>query len=253
MKEKRLVVRLGLAALLLCVFAVKASAFSWHDVFGGIKGSIKVKDDAKLAQEAKISVVDAEKTVMKAYPSAKIKSIKLDEENDYLVYAAVFASDIGNFDAKIDAGNGKILKEEKADNEDIESDEKTGEEADEDNMQNDTIVVGSIVLKDAQDKDLLSLAKISIEQAISSAQAKQAGKVVGASLDNENGFLVYSVEIASKNVSAVDVKVDAGNGKVLKVAAAADNEEEGKTEMKKDKESKEKGSSETEKDEENNE
>lgn len=59
-----------------------------------------------------------------------------------------------------------------------------------------------------------SLAKITKEQAIKSAKARLAGKVLNASLDNEDGNLVYSVEIRTKS-GVADVKVDAGNGKVL--------------------------------------
>jgi uncharacterized membrane protein YkoI len=34
-------------------------------------------------------------------------------------------------------------------------------------------------------------------------------------LEDENGFLVYGIEVVSADKSVVDVKVDAGTGKVL--------------------------------------
>lgn len=40
------------------------------------------------------------------------------------------------------------------------------------------------------------------------------GQVIKVSLDNENGNVVYSVEIRT-STGIVDVKVDAGNGTVL--------------------------------------
>jgi len=38
-----------------------------------------------------------------------------------------------------------------------------------------------------------------------------------AELENENGYLVYGVEIVKADKQIADVKVDAGNGKILKV------------------------------------
>ena len=43
------------------------------------------------------------------------------------------------------------------------------------------------------------------------------GKGLKAELENENGYLVYGVEIAEADRQIADVKVDAGNGKVLKI------------------------------------
>jgi uncharacterized membrane protein YkoI len=66
-----------------------------------------------------------------------------------------------------------------------------------------------------------SLAKITKEQAIRAASAKVAGKVADAELENEDGNLVYGVEIENGK-GTFDVKVDAGNGAVLLVAQDKD-------------------------------
>jgi uncharacterized membrane protein YkoI len=80
---------------------------------------------------------------------------------------------------------------------------------------------GSIAVPDAQYEGmseadesaaLAPLATITPEQASAAAQADVPGDVQKVELDNENGSLVYSVEIGGK-----DVKVDAGNGAVLHV------------------------------------
>ena len=55
-----------------------------------------------------------------------------------------------------------------------------------------------------------SLAKITPEQAIAVAEAAIGRKAKEVELENENGNLVYEVEIGKK-----EVIVDAGNGKVL--------------------------------------
>lgn len=65
-----------------------------------------------------------------------------------------------------------------------------------------------------ESKTLKSMAKISEEQAKAAALKVIPGKVTEISLDNEDGNVVYSVEVkTTKNV--VEVKVDAGNGQVL--------------------------------------
>lgn len=66
-------------------------------------------------------------------------------------------------------------------------------------------------LKDQQEaKKLQSLAKITPQQAQQSAEAAEKGKAIRVKLENEDGDLVYAVVIGQK-----DVKVDAGNARVL--------------------------------------
>jgi uncharacterized membrane protein YkoI len=61
-----------------------------------------------------------------------------------------------------------------------------------------------------EDKKLQALAKITAEQAKQAAETSVGGKASSVKLENEDGNLVYAVEISQK-----EVKVDAGNGKVL--------------------------------------
>ena len=69
---------------------------------------------------------------------------------------------------------------------------------------------------------LAGQAKITIEQAKAAALAANPGAtVVKAELDNENGALVYSVELST----GADVKVDAGNGAILHTDTGNDNGE----------------------------
>ncbi|MEH2425339.1 MAG: PepSY domain-containing protein [Nostoc sp.] len=64
---------------------------------------------------------------------------------------------------------------------------------------------------DAQEAAKLQpLAKITAQQAQQAVEASVGGKASGVKLENEDGNLVYTVEIGQQNV-----KVDAGNGKVL--------------------------------------
>jgi len=60
---------------------------------------------------------------------------------------------------------------------------------------------------------LAPLAKMTAEEAKTIAKSSLTGVVTEVELDNENGNVVYSVEITDNNVKK-DVKIDAGNGKV---------------------------------------
>jgi uncharacterized membrane protein YkoI len=68
----------------------------------------------------------------------------------------------------------------------------------------------------AESERLKSLARITPEQASAAAVAQVPGTVKRVELENENGNVVYGVEITTANGES-DVKVDAGNGRVLHV------------------------------------
>ena len=72
-----------------------------------------------------------------------------------------------------------------------------------------------------ESKALAGLAKITADQAKKVAEAKVRGIASTVKLDNENGSLVYEVKIGEQ-----EVKVDAGNGSILKIEQN-DNEKEG--------------------------
>lgn len=93
--------------------------------------------------------------------------------------------------------------------------------------------LGSIQVNDAQYKDmsetdeaaaLQAKATISVAQAEAAALSANPGTtVVKTGLDNENGVLVYSVQLSNGK----DVKVDAGTGKILCTEASeADGQNE---------------------------
>jgi uncharacterized membrane protein YkoI len=71
---------------------------------------------------------------------------------------------------------------------------------------------------------LAALVRIDASRANSAALAQVPGTVLRVALDNENGNLVYSVQIKTASNEIKDVKVDAGNGSVLYVDAAVDEE-----------------------------
>ena len=71
---------------------------------------------------------------------------------------------------------------------------------------------------------LQSLATLTPSQAEQAALGAVPGTVAQTQLDNENGFVVYSVEITGADGTVTDVKVDAGNGTVLDKQVGGDGE-----------------------------
>jgi len=74
---------------------------------------------------------------------------------------------------------------------------------------------GSIRMK-SDEAGLVEMAKISMDNAINAALKEVPGKVLRAELENENGYLVYGVEIVKADQQIMVVKVDAGNGLILR-------------------------------------
>jgi uncharacterized membrane protein YkoI len=92
------------------------------------------------------------------------------------------------------------------------------------------IVVSSLVYanrdgnEEQNDAAALAQAKISLTQAIAAAEQKVNGKAVRAGLEDENGKLVYGVEVMNGD-KPTDVKVDIATGAILSAQAdQADHE-----------------------------
>jgi uncharacterized membrane protein YkoI len=85
---------------------------------------------------------------------------------------------------------------------------------------------GTIRLENQVEADFPALAKLTSAQAVQKALAAVQGQILKTELENENGFLVYSVEVVTADKTIMEVKVDAGSGKVLAVDRdKADDEE----------------------------
>jgi uncharacterized membrane protein YkoI len=70
-------------------------------------------------------------------------------------------------------------------------------------------------------------AKIGAEDVARIIKSKILGKIINIKLENENGNLIYSVEILKENGKITDAFVDAGNGKILAlIADKKDTQEE---------------------------
>lgn len=74
---------------------------------------------------------------------------------------------------------------------------------------------GTISIEKLDKADFPTLAKLTSYQAVQIALDAVPGKVLKTELENGNGFLVYGVEVVTPDKAIMDIKVDAGSGKVL--------------------------------------
>lgn len=83
-----------------------------------------------------------------------------------------------------------------------------------------------------EDAALVSKARITKDEAIKAAITAYPGySVKDAAIGNENGYLIYEIKMVDNAGKSLEVKIDAGNGKVLAVDnQVEDNEKENKTE-----------------------
>lgn len=75
------------------------------------------------------------------------------------------------------------------------------------------------------DAAALANAKVTLQQAIATAEQQSGGKAVGAGVDNENGTVRIAVEIAS-NQGTKTVLVDPQSGQVTATHNGGDHDEE---------------------------
>jgi uncharacterized membrane protein YkoI len=86
---------------------------------------------------------------------------------------------------------------------------------------------GSIRVKDQSEAALAAQAEVSSGEAAGIAQKALPGKVVEARLDDENGYLVWEVDLIDGQGQETQAKIDAGNGRLLAVERGEKAEHEG--------------------------
>ncbi len=79
---------------------------------------------------------------------------------------------------------------------------------------------------EAENQALAGQASISADQAKQAAEAQVGGTASSVQLDSENGLLVYEVKIGNQ-----EVKVDAGDGSVLKVEKGDNGQDKTENDM----------------------
>jgi uncharacterized membrane protein YkoI len=77
--------------------------------------------------------------------------------------------------------------------------------------------VGTIAVSKKDKKKYPDLAKISFQQVLEKITKDHPGKIVEVALEEEDGYLVYEVELISPEKTKKEIILDAGNGEVLHV------------------------------------
>ncbi|EPD53829.1 hypothetical protein HMPREF1210_00652 [Paenisporosarcina sp. HGH0030] len=169
----------------------------------GEENDDNIKD---LQKRASLSSKEAEAIALKEVPGT-VKDSELEDEDGVVVYDFEVQTTSGVKDVKVNAENGDIFKVENENN-DEGDDEEDGEEND-DNIQ-----------------DLQKSASLSSKEAEAIALKEVPGTVKDSELEDEDGVVVYDVEVKKSAGIIKGVKVDASSGKIIKVTDDEDNDDE---------------------------
>ncbi len=117
-------------------------------------------------------------------------------------------------------GGGAAIAAQQAQEENINGGTITapaGSGEDNEAVENDAVENDAVENEKAENegKGLEGLAQIDRAAAEKAALAAVPGEAKETELENENGFVVYEVEVAGEDGKLHEVVVDAGNGKVL--------------------------------------
>lgn len=96
-------------------------------------------------------------------------------------------------------------------------------------------IEGTIAVeKGVPEHKLASQAKVTLAEALKTAAAEQKGPAIKAELENEKGFLIWTVEFTEGD-EVIEVTIDAGSGKILATEKDTPKEEKSDKEEEKDK------------------
>lgn len=174
-----------------------------------VNGTEKTVTDQKKSERASsdtadspISAEQAAKIALQAVGGGTIEEIELDEDDGKLIYEVEIKTSYGEAEVDIDAYSGKVLKIEKDREKNTNGKKTSSFNTENSNKQNSIHTSNS---------------PISSEQAARIAlQAVGSGTIEDIELDEDDGKLIYEVEIETTYGEA-EVEIDAYSGKVLEV------------------------------------
>ena len=92
------------------------------------------------------------------------------------------------------------------------------------------VQIGSVRVTDDDDAAMAGQARLTSSEAATIATTALPGKVTETKLDDENGYLVWEVEIIDAKGHETELKIDAGNGRLLAAEREDDEDkDEGKS------------------------
>ncbi|PTM51332.1 PepSY domain-containing protein [Desmospora activa] len=172
-----------------------------------------------------LTVQEVTQKVEERYPG-KVKEVERDDKGSHVVYEIELAGSNGEYEIKMDANTGEILKVEQQQvlTDDTAKDSKDGND---DEHQSDNTVARDDDQEqkpsdDQGQKQPKDKKRISYEQAKKVALSKFDGKITEIELDEDDGRWIYDVEIKNGKQEA-DVEIDAYTGEVLFMSVENDD------------------------------
>jgi uncharacterized membrane protein YkoI len=83
---------------------------------------------------------------------------------------------------------------------------------------------GSVQVKKDDEQAMAAQASVSSEEAAKRAVRATHGKVLSTRLDDENGYLIWEVEVLGPQGKEAQLKIDAGNGRLLAAKISGEGE-----------------------------
>ena len=74
---------------------------------------------------------------------------------------------------------------------------------------------GSIPIDGVSETEFPKMAKLSLIEAMHAALLATSGNALSISLEGEDGFLAYAVEVRNHDSGLHEIMIDAGNGKII--------------------------------------
>jgi len=182
-------------AVLIGGISVGAEALKTEDTKETLK-QVQVAEPS--GEKTSVTLTEATDIVLAKVENGVVTEAEKDRENGRLVYEMEVENDKYEFEFKVDAENGEIIKEKR--------EERRGKKA---------VTGDNGNTEDATKNE----AVITVEQAKETALKEVDGILDGIELEREYGQLVYEVEVetAQNGDDDVTVYVDAITGKVLYV------------------------------------
>ncbi|OMP68340.1 PepSY domain-containing protein [Domibacillus epiphyticus] len=174
---------------------------------GNAQTEVSQKEEQKqLEKEVKVTKQEGIDIALKEV-NGEASHIELENEDGVVIYSVEITDDQGQkHEVAVDANTGKVLKVE-ADGE--ESENEDGEENDKE-----------------EQKRLEKEAILTKEESIVIALKQVPGKVKDAALEDEDGIVVFAVDVIDEKGHEQEIVVDAKSGEVLKVEADDEEDDE---------------------------
>lgn len=182
--------------------------------------------------ETQLTSAEVKEMIGEKYPG-KITELELEREDGQHVYEVEIEGAQGEYELKLDATSGEILKLEEKDGRSARNDsgKSIADTADRSaangaewsgQTRESTLSNGSLANQTDENKGSAANestygARISLEEAKEIALKEVPGRIEEIELDEDDGLLIYEVEIETKNGEA-EVEVNAHTGEIVMIS-----------------------------------